>query len=429
MRERFSDEEILNLAAKLEDYHRIFYTFVDSIADVYYSDAISTAAIHFYKDSKPALLINRDFWERHNEREKLFIICHECLHVLLDHGLRNGLSVPGATPILVNKAQDITINEMIVDLFDYDRNDFRDWKKYCWIDTCFEDPSKVLRNETFIYYLKLLISQPNKDESSDGNSPITLDSHEGLDDDGSFEKQAAKDAKQKVAESLAEDLTADELESVIKALPDTTLKAGTISSNLEAMLEKKKQRQKLKFARLVKKLKRSSMKEIDFDVESFVKDDRRFRDVASQPDTALPGKVEKTRLQKDRLLTAIFMDISGSCMEYFKTFNDVANAFEAEKNTFDIRLFAFDTAVFEIKLGERIRVGGGTSFSIIEKKCLDLEKETGRYPDCVVIVTDGEGDKVTPTRPSRWIWLLTLFASKAFIPTGSRHWAIKDVIF
>lgn len=418
-------EELLKIAASLEDYHKIFYVFWE-LSSISFADDIPTAAIRFdEKGGKPQMLLNEEFWERHNHREKLFIICHECLHVLLDHGVRNGMQVPGATHELVNKAQDITINHMIVDLFNYDREDLREWRKYCWIETCFTNPVVIKRNENFIYYLEKLIEDP---KSKEEGGPSTLDAH----GDPSGESEQAKNSRQSIAKDIAKDLDPGDLEDLIKALPgtdDEKSPAGAMKGVYEAILAEKTKKLKLNFTLLIKKLKRSRLKYVEKDVETFVREDRRFDDLMKRPDVSLPGTSVRDGPIKDRLLTALFMDVSGSCMMHFPLFQQIAKAFDEEREIFDLRTFVFDTTVTEIEPKMSFRVGGGTAFDIIEKKILELEKEYHRYPDCVVVVTDGEGTPVKPKGPTKWIWLLTPPASKQYIPLASRHWLVSQVEF
>jgi len=438
MKWRMPEEQQLEIAASIEDYHKVFYTFF-GMADTFLSDEVKTACVTFPKDraGPPTLTIGAEFWEGLTKQERLFVICHECLHVILDHGVRNARDVPGATPVKVNQAQDITINEMICDLFSFDRRNVSFWQELCWIDTCFKDPANVLRNETFIYYLKKLIEEPPEAEDGDGDSgapsgsgPRTLDDH-AQSEEGDEETQEQADSRVSAAEELFEDLTVEELNEIIKSLPPPIKNvAGTMAGAIEAAIEKKSIRKKLNFNHFIRKLKKTSMKEIEVDKESFTHDDRRFTDVLFRhDDLALPGKRGTPKLERDRLLTALFMDVSGSCMSYFPFFQQIFAAFEEEKDTFDLMPFIFDTSVQPVERGRQFKIGGGTSFSIIEQECLRLEQELGRYPDCVVVVTDGEGNQIKPKAPTRWIWLLTPYPTLSYVPPTSRHYLISDVVF
>jgi hypothetical protein len=124
------------------------------------------------------------------------------------------------------------------------------------------------------------------------------------------------------------------------------------------------------------------------------------------------------------------MDVSASCISFLKVFVEVSRAFMAEEKIFNTRMFTFDTSVREVKFGDRIGMGGGTHFDIIERKCLQLEAEKGgRYPDCVVIITDGEGNRVVPKAPTKWVWLLTKRNSTDLIPRESKKMLISQVTF
>jgi predicted metal-dependent peptidase len=428
MKQLIPTEEKLEIAASLEDYHKMFFVFFE-LADVFFTD-IPTAAICFPRQGKPEMQLGKKFWEGLTPREKLFVVCHECMHVMLDHGVRNGLNVKGATPELVNIAQDITINEMIVDLFGFDRNDLRDWKKYCWIDTCFKAPQLIARNETFLYYLEKLIKDPPPSTGDGG--PSTLDEHS----DHREETETEKKNRQQVAETLAEELDVGDLEKIIKALPEQIGNegaagqlAGSAAGALEKVIKKKVKKLKIRFAHLIRKLKKTSMKMVEKDVETFTHRDRRFNNIMKNSEVALPGKNAVERPVADRLLTAVFMDVSGSCMSYFDTFQNVFLAFDEERMIFDTLLYFFDQRVQPVKVGDAIMIGGGTSFKIIERECLELERTRGRYPDCVVVITDGYGDTVEPKAASKWVWLLTPGSTREYVPSKSRVFLISQVTF
>jgi predicted metal-dependent peptidase len=413
-----TEKEKLEIAASLEDYHKCFYLFFE-MSTISFSDDTSTAAVSFHPQGKSELLLNEEFWRAKTYREQLFIICHECLHVLLDHGVRNARDLPGSTPKLVNVAQDITINEMIVDLFKFDREEIKDWKKFCWIDTCFKNPILIKRNETFYYYLEELIKNPPEGD------PELIDEH-----GEPSESQSEIDAKQKIAKKIAQELDVDELNEIIKNLPEGHGEAGGPMSGIyDHLISKKVESLKINFKQLIRKLKRTSIKEVPVDIETFTHDDRRFSGVLRRSDIFMPGKAEISKPNKDKLLTVVFMDISGSCIRYLPTFSKVFSLFDAEREIFDSKMFTFDTKVLEVHVGSNIRAGGGTNFKIIEDKCRSLEAETGRYPDCVIVITDGEGTKVDPKAPSKWVWLLTKGGVKTFIHSKSRSFFISQVTF
>lgn len=430
----FNREEIIEIASSLEDYHRVFYTFFQ-MSNIFYYEDIPTAAIRFHKNQNPDLLINSDFWVGLNHRERLFVICHECLHVLLKHDTRNGMEIKGATHKIVNVAQDICINEMIVSMFGFDREDIRDWKKYCWVDTCFKETGKVKLstvryNETFDYYLKLLIEDDQQE-----NLPDTVDEHEQGDgqgpthgdlDDNPFDN-GIQDKINEITGKLAEDLTQEEIEKIIAQDPDSSL-AG-IAEGIMGMWLKRNTKQKIRFSRIIRGLKRSRIKESEVDGESFSKQDRRFDDIIRRSKVSLPGKHPRQKPLKDRLLTVGFMDISGSCVQYVPIFNEVLAAFDREKHIFELETFTFDITTKPFIMGQKVTGGGGTRFGILEQRVQELKAKYGKYPDCVIVISDGDGQFFTPEIPKRWIWLLTPDNPVyRFIPEGSRKYLLSDVI-
>jgi predicted metal-dependent peptidase len=76
-----------------------------------------------------------------------------------------------------------------------------------------------------------------------------------------------------------------------------------------------------------------------------------------------------------------------------------------------VRYYMFDGIVMPLKPGERIMGGGGTNF----QNCVEVAE--GRLevegdirddePDAVIMLTDGYAPKVMPEDPGKWIWLIT----------------------
>ena len=401
----------LQISQDLEQFHRVFDVFWE-LSEIYFSPpsrSLKTACVTFPPGGKSHMIISKAFWDSLNADEKLFVILHECLHVMLDHGMRNAQHIPGATPRLINIAQDITINEIIVDMFGFARGLMSDWRKYCWIETCFADPSAIERNQPFEYYLRKLIENPPP-EGMD-----TLDEH---DDMGGY----ATGDPDPLAQALGEYLSWDELQALIKSMGKEDGR-GIGLSPFNVILENRTPA-KVDFTKIVAKLKRTAKSKEHREIDSWAREPRRF----GAGKMMLPGRLE-TKPHKNKLITALFFDVSGSCMSYFNVFNEVRLAFEKEEKLFDIRTFAFDTSVKEIEVGTKLAIGGGTSFDIIERQCQKIVTEDGKYPDCVVVITDGAGNRVAPQYPGRWIWLLTKGATRTYIDSRSAAYPMSSVTF
>lgn len=413
-RESMSTEEKRSISRDLEQFHRIFDTFWQ-IADVYFVDnaKVSTACVTLPKKSRATMYISMAFWNSLNDDEKLFVIIHECMHVLLDHGMRNAANIPGATHRLVNIAQDITINEMIVYMFGFNRGLMSDWRKYCWIETCFDDPSKILQNQVFEYYLLELIKNP---------PPESMDS---FDDHGDNDGVGYDDGDpDPLAKDIAQELSMDELLKLLKAMAKADGR-GTALSPFKVIIEERTP-EPIDFKKITEKLKRNAKAKLLEERDSWATEQRRYSDLGRG--LQLPGSQEVNPKSK-KLIAAVYFDVSGSCSSWFDKFNKMLQAFRDEEEIFELRAFMFDTRVYEVKPNQPLGVGGGTSFDIIETQNRKIELEDGKYPDFVGVVTDGAGNEVHPRFPARWVWLLTPSATQQFIHPRSAWYSIKSVTF
>jgi hypothetical protein len=92
-----------------------------------------------------------------------------------------------------------------------------------------------------------------------------------------------------------------------------------------------------------------------------------------------------------------------------------------------VRLFCFDTTVYETTLeSKKVYGGGGTRFDIIEDKIQATKKNGGVYPEAVFVITDGAGNRLVPEFPEKWHWFLAGRATKAYIPRESKTYILKD---
>lgn len=412
-RQHMSAAEKLAISRDLEQFHKIFDTFWQ-IADVYLVDNanVKTACVTLPKGKKATMYISISFWNSLNDDEKLFVIIHECMHVLLDHGMRNAKNVPGATHRLINIAQDITINEMIVYMFGFNRGLMADWRKYCWIETCFDDPTKILQNQVFEYYLLELIKNP----------PADMDSFDDHGDDGGVGYDDGD--PDPLAKDIAEELTMDELLKLLKAMSKQEGR-GIGLSPFKVIIEERTP-EPLDFKKITEKLKRNAKSKLLDEQDSWSTEQRRFSDLGRG--LQLPG-VDEVAPKGKKLIAAVYFDVSGSCASYFEKFNKMLQAFRDEEELFELRAFMFDTRVTEVTPNQPIGMGGGTSFDIIEEQNRKIMLETGKYPDFVGVVTDGAGNEVLPRHPARWVWLLTPNATQQFISPRSAWYPIKSVTF
>ena len=126
--------EFEEIAFKLETHHSIFYKLWE-MGEMVFDESISTACVKFDRVGHyVSFHFNPDFWKEKTTYERLFIICHECLHVWLNHGLRTRNA---EFPSMVNTALDVVVNHMLVENFGFKRHKIKDYQELCWVDHFF----------------------------------------------------------------------------------------------------------------------------------------------------------------------------------------------------------------------------------------------------------------------------------------------------
>lgn len=122
---------------------------------IVFSDEYDTAALEI-ADGKFRISFNPKYWRRITTNNRLFIICHEYLHVALGHWLNPTKQVDAEW---LNIAQDIQVNEMLVSKhFGFVRNDIKNWKDQAWIETVFREKSDLVeKDQDAEYYYKLIM--------------------------------------------------------------------------------------------------------------------------------------------------------------------------------------------------------------------------------------------------------------------------------
>jgi hypothetical protein len=396
-------DEWIEISHQLEQHHAIFYKLWQMGKPVF-TDSIETAAVQFDQDgSWIDFLFNPEFWNSLSLYEKTFVISHECLHVILNHGIR---TIDSENRDKANKALDIVVNHMLVRCFGFDRSKITTADDLCWVDTIFKNhPQKdsIPDNESFEFYVQLIPDNPC----------LVLDDH-------SFMGRNWDDVIEKVGEGLS-----PEQREAMKGFLNQhgCPKAGT-GEGYWTTLDISEVPKKRKWETIIKKWSKKYLKDDCEDKEQWARIGRRYSLLPNE--LFLPTEVEDDHFKKDRLPVFFFLDTSGSCYGFKERFFKAALSLPKEK--FDIRLFCFDTKVQETSLESRkIYGGGGTAFNIIENHIQQImNSENITYPEAVFLITDGFGSSVTPKHPDRWYWFLTPYNSKFYIPQSSKIFELKD---
>lgn len=411
-------EEKLEIAGKLQKYHYFFRSFWDIGTPVVgeFPD-LPTAAISFdLKGEALQFLINKTFWESLNEETKMFLVCHEMSHIILQHGKRFAEYLGTKDCERMNRAADVVINEMLCDSFGFIRENLLDSLKKdgCWLDTVFQKV-KVESNESTEYYFNKL---KEEDQNSE-RSFFSIDSHSVLSEE-ELESLGEFLEKNGVLENIDSDFI-DKLPEKEKAeISRSAFGSGSWSVvNVKAKTKKK-------WESVIKKWESSMKKETIDEMERWERVNPRYSQIISN-EIHLPTncKVLDEYTEKNKIDVFFFLDTSGSCINLKDRFFKAAKSLDPKK--FNIRLFCFDTRVVETTLESgRVYGGGGTSFSIIERYIQTLMlSEKKKYPKAVFLITDGMGDKVQPEKPDRWYWFLS-YNFRNCIPAKSKIFMLSE---
>ena len=322
----------------------------------------------------------------------MFILAHECLHMILNHGLRiRGCS----NKKLANDALDIVVNHNLVDCFGFVRSEIDPHGELCWIDTIFPNQD-VETNKSFEYYYNLL--------ETSNQSPSGGNDHDHLSD---FSSLIFKLDKELSVEDKA-------------GIQDLVEKqAGTEGGNNWTFVDISKVKVKRKWETIITKWAKHQLKEQQ--EEQWVRVGRRLALLPN--DLFIPSDSDIDAFEKSKIEVWAFQDTSGSCYHFKDRFFKAFKSLPPDR--FDIKMHCFDTAVYETSLNDGKLYGfGGTSYASINKY-IDKKLSNKITHPFIWILTDGYGDFLQPKRPEKWYWFLS-HDYKNYIPRGSKCFMLRD---
>ena len=395
-------QEFNQIVREIECHHGIFST-IWQFGKPRFTEEIDTAAVLFdRKGNCFDFIFNTKFWDKCSEYEKKFVICHEMLHVILNHGyrLQNHKGEVG------NICADVVVNEMLVKSFGFDRSKIT--LDACWLDNVFAGKKDIRENESLEYYL-------SKVETAEGFS--TLDNHNGL-------SELSEDANEVLGKAFGK-LSEEEQDSLRKILEQNSkeyenCQAGSAAAGILSEIHAKRSIKK-KWETVIKKWSQKYIK--DHTEEQWVLLNRRF--VLLSDDMIIPTEMEFEEEENDKIEVWFFQDCSGSCWGLKDRFFQAALSLPPKK--FSVKMHTFDTDIYEADINQhQVWGGGGTSFSIIENYIqAHIRKNNVSYPKAVFVLTDGYGDSVSPQIPKNWFWFLSHMYTH-FIPKESKIFKLSD---
>ena len=406
---QISLDEYFDISRALEQYHALFYKFWEMGKPIF-DKSMGTCGVRFNEKGRfVEFVFNPDFWDRLSQPERIFILCHECLHLLLNHGERARGIFMAASQQICNIAMDVAVNHMLVNSFGFVRADLPVAKEGCWVDTVFPKNPNMPTDESFEYYYNRLINQMAcsiKKQLGGCGSP--------MDDHTQLEKCDVAE----IVDALQNALSDEEKQSLTQKIDlrkeQKQSRAGTTPLGKIMEVPNVPVQKKSVWKSIVRKHTKKWY--ADNQSEQWARVNRRFAAIESE--FILPSEHEVEEFENNRVETWVFLDASGSCQSLKGKFFNMAKSLP--EDYFHVRVFSFDTMVHELDLKKAHVVGGGgTSFTTIEKKIQELVRtEKRKYPQAVFVITDGDGDTVHPQHPDRWYWFLSRMC-KRHIPAQS----------
>ena len=441
--DQLSYEESREIALDIIKYHGIFYKFWDLVRPSYTnSKKYPTACVVFNKDNDCVdFIINKKFWSKLSQEQKNFIICHECLHVILEHGKRASSSTAKLNPEMVNACLDIPINEMLVKFFDFNRKEIDSKNKYCWANTVF--PKQNLpEDQSYEFYFnkfkedadvsEISISGMGSGEGKDGQ--LETNNHDNL---NSFNDQNADAKIEELVNSLSDE-EKESLKDIAERMQRNSQKnedkddskiAGNMSGSLTKVIGKIKPKKKKKWETIIKKWSQKFSRAEKEDLHWLVKA-RRHSLIDTNFFIASDVEQEIKKNNNEKIDVWMFLDTSGSCEGLAPRFWKAARSLPQDK--FNVFYHCFDTQVFKLNQKD-VETGklygfGGTSFITLENFIQKtIKKEGKKYSNigAVFVITDGAGDYIKPENPKKWYWFLSDNYTHC-IPKKSHIFMLKD---
>jgi hypothetical protein len=426
-----SYEEFCDLAMDLEIYHSVFSK-LWNIATPVFIKGTGTAYVAFDKENRMIkFAIDPDFWESLDRQTKLFVVSHECLHIILNHGIR-AKDIDPALRKVANVAMDVVVNHMLIDQFGFHRAMIKNQENLCWVDTVFRD-EPVAAGQGFETYYNLLKS------GMDINMlPSLLDIHDFLNDirqddsDGPLDDEMQKAIADKLGKSLSDSEIKDFIEKIGK-IPNPgggIVGEPQVPGDLKERIRLKSIVRKKKWESVIKKWTAYSIGEAE--EYQWALDHRRFTALAGG-DLSFPQLAEIESKNFEKIDLMFFLDASGSCWHLKDRFFTAALSLNPKK--FNVRMFTRTTEVREIMPDQiknlKITGGGSDDFSCMER-FIQNDIKTGRlkkYPDAVFHITDGvdcSGVLIAPEKPQNWHWFLIEPFDKRWIPKNSKIYRLSD---
>lgn len=405
--------EVRELLAFTERYHSLFRAFIE-VGQIVFTDRIPTACVTFDKEGRHvSFLWNEEWWNGLDTYNRAFVMCHELIHIVYQHGIRLDKSYP---PEINNIAADLVDNAMLIEKFGFEREKIENWQKYCWFDTVKFNKDNVPQDREFEYYLPIIAADQggegnkgDQGQSGESGGVVTVESEHGE----GFEEITIEELKE---------VLGDEFEDLEKEI--NSLKAGVDAGGQCRKVDISGVKKLDVWEKVVQKW--TVMGRCDYEMALNTRWDRRPRRfegiLSDNSKICVPCEVmDETKVAPSKIRLALFMDTSGSCTSFAEHFFKAAASLSKR---FIVDLYCFDTKVYPTTLESKKLYGfGGTAFDIIENY---IQKNMTKYPDAVWVLTDGYGNSVQAEKPERWHWFMLKNHTTSYVEKGSKIHKLAD---
>lgn len=409
---QIKDFNIDDYLVRLHDKNKIFYAIV-SIPTIYFTNSLDTLGVYLEKESNEIVLgINPEFFFTKTSEEKLFLLCHEAMHVLLNH-----VHLPTGNHALANIAKDIVINESLLNDYYFRKSEMKNlFSEMITVAKVFSPEEiaehNIVKNASWTYYYELL--NKLKPEMGESLKPCQHGVHGEL-------SNLSEDTIDDLLKDVVNRLSKEELHNLKSSVVSLSDKAGDGSEGRLIKIMHKKLTKKVDWKTILKQAMVSIVQRQEVEKYSFARVAR--RNSLLEKGLMIPSLNITYNKKVAKHNVAFFLDVSGSCLNFSQKFFDFAKTLPTD--TCNITFFSFDSQIYNVDIKNgHLFGGGGTNFDIIEKKCSQMD----RYPDIVFLVTDGEGNAVTPRHPDRWVWFLDGSKDDTYIHAKSKKYEL-DLIY
>ena len=346
-------------------------------------DTGSTASLVVSPEGRPLFLFNRRFFDRLEPHALAFVLLHEAAHWAFHHHLRRQERLP----MVWNIAADLVVNQFLLRCVGFDKIGDPDFLKFLGTAILFENmnlcaPSQFARLTAEEAYdllnkdLKHVLGSTRRLTACDEHA-WSLEETEGSSQAGQIEGLITQiqEAFRECVPSWGNQALGD-MRTVGGAVEPARLNWDLVLSNRIA-----------------------SCIMLAFE-QRWAPPNRKIAWL--YPEVLLPSDQE---IEKSRSSVLLAIDASGSISNTVLT-RLLGLARSIPPDRVELAAISFDTTTYSLDIwakAPQIRGGGGTSFGAIESFATRLP----RYPDLIVVLTDGYASRPTVRHPARWFWLVT----------------------